>query len=263
MKKLETNSAGRMPLWQSDIKFIQDGFKEAIEAIVAELGLSKSYFAISGCSPYKPATNTLAMPAGWFWWGGEILPVRALPTTNVTSFTNPVVKLTRTTYYDPNGAKDFIHADLTTENVANVWRDDYLTPTVVERSAAYNSGIRLGVGAWTLRDIIKYNHAEAESGWIDTSSEDVQFKRIGRLVVLRGIVYDNDIITGLPTPIQNDTYLSTPSGYLHINNGSGTWRGEQEDRISGLIYVAATQYEIRDTNTINDNEQQTPEPPIS
>ena len=256
MKRLEINSAGRMPLWQSDVKFIQDGFKEVIEALVGELGLSKSNFIISGCSPYKPTTKTLAMPAGWFWWGGEILPVRALATTNVTSYTNPVVRLTRTTYYNPNGAKNFIHADLTTENVANVWHDDYLTPTVVERSAAFNSGVRLGVGAWTLRDILKYNHAEAESDWMATSSKFVEFKRIGRLVVLRGIMYNNEPVTGFPVPVHVEIYMATGSGTLTIYNGTGTWRGEQEDRINGLTYVAASPYTIQDINTINDNTQQ-------
>lgn len=258
MKKLNTNNAGRMPLWQADLDWIQKGYTEPLTALVEELGLSKSYFAITGCVPYKPNIKTLAMPAGWFWWNGQILPVRELKATDVLSYTNPVVRLTRVTYTNPEGARNFIHADLSTENVSNVWQDDYLSPTVVERSAGFTSGVRLGIGAWTLRDILMHHTAENESDWIVTSdgSQTLEFKRIGRIVTLRGTVDEGVNYTGLPAPIQGETYIPTSGGTISIrSNGTMVWMGTQEDRVSGIMYLAATPYQATDPNTIDDNPQ--------
>ena len=259
MKKLNTNNAGRMPLWQADLDWMQAGYTEPLTALVKELGLSKSYFAIAGCVPYKPDVKRLAMPAGWFWWNGQILPVRELQATDVQAFTNPVVRLTKVTYTNPDGARNFIHPDLSTENISNVWQDDYLAPTVVERSAGFTSGVRLGIGAWTLRDILTHYNAENESDWAFTSdgSQTLEFKRVGRIVTLRGIVNEGVIYTGMPAPIQGETCISTSGGTISVqSNGTMRWTGTQEDRVTGAMYLAATPYQATDPNTINDNNQQ-------
>lgn len=269
MKKLNTNNVGRMPLWEADLDWMQAGYTEPITALVAELGLSKSYFAITGCVPYKPDIKTLAMPAGWFWWNGQILPVRALQATDVLSFTNPVVRLTKVTYTNPDGARGFIKTDLTTQQVSDVWQDDYLTPTVVERSAAFTAGVRLGIGAWTLRDILLHHNAENESGWISGESGDLEFKRVGRMVVLRGIATNvtttmQAVDTGFPVPISGDAvlHLATQPDDLNIRIGSNgqlyCWSqtgGQGDPLLTGMMYMAATPYQETDPNTINDNPQ--------
>lgn len=257
MKKLNTNIVGRMPLWQADIDFLQQGWQEVVTAIVRELGLEKKYFVLTGCVPFKPSAKFLQMPAGWVWWNGRILPVRALPATDVTSFANPVVRLASVTQnYIQDGARNFVKVDQTVQQVTTVWQDDYITPTVVERSATATSGIRLGIGCWTLKDMLAHSKAEAESDWTYTSdgSNTLSFKRVGRIVSLRGIVEEGVAYSGLPAPIQGETYIPSKGGTICIrSNGEMVWIGTQEDRVNGIMYMAATPYTEDDPNTIDDN----------
>lgn len=267
MKKLNINNTGRMPLWQKDLEWIQKGYAEPLEAIVGELGMSKEYFIITGCSPYMPDSGHIAMNSGWFHWGGRILPVRPLRSTSVTSFTNPVVRLTLVPYADPDGARSFIRADQTTAIVGNVWKDDYLSPTVVERSASFTDGVKIGVGAWTLRDIITRRNAEAESEWIPSRTGEMQFKRIGRLVVLRGTVADTtplmvSVDEGFPAPIGGLAVLRAASGNNDLNIritaegdlvcSSQTLHSDID--LTGMTYLAATPYTASDNdpNTIKE-----------
>lgn len=126
------------------------------------------------------------MSAGWFWWDGELLPVRALQSTDTTTFINPIVHLEKASFFDPEGTRDFVHADLSTETVADVRQDDYIQPTVVESSAAITTGVHILPGARTLFDDMKMHISDSESGWIQSSSGSMSFKRIGRIVVLKG-----------------------------------------------------------------------------
>ncbi len=273
MKKLNINNAGRMPLWQKDLEFIQKGYTEPLEALIGELGMSKEYFIITGCSPYKPDNSHIAMGRGWFYYGGRILPVRPLPPTSIASFTNPMVRLVPVTYSDPAGARNFIHADQTTESVSDVWQDDYLQPTVVDRSMGFVGGVRLGVGAWTLRDILANRNADAESGWTPSRSGCMQFKRVGRMVVLKGIVpyvsnTYNRVDDGFPLPLGGLAVLhtSTANGDILIQvNESGELICYSRDytgndpEITGMMYMSETPYRPTDPNTINDNMQNTEE----
>lgn len=266
MKKLKTNPAGRMPLWQADLEWMQEGYTQPIEALVGELGLSNSYFVITGCVPYNPTNKTIQMPAGWFWWNGQILPVRALPATDVTTMQNPVVKLTLVQYADPNGARNFIHADLSTETVSDVWQDHYLSPSVVERSQPSVSGVRLGVGAWTLRDILMHYNVENESDWIPGESGDLEFKRVGRLVVLQGTASvgstSQPVDEGFPPPLGGKAMLHPDRlGSIHVyfnEQGELVCYGTSQTlpvslELTGMMYIAATPYQATDPNTINDN----------
>lgn len=273
MKTLNTNKAGRMPLWQDDLNWMQASYKEAIEAIVGELGLAKDYFIISGCSPYNPGNNQkfIAMNAGWFWYGGEILPVRALSSTDITSYTNPMVRLTRVSYTNPDGARNFIKPDLTTQAVSNVWQDDYLQPSIVECSAVggntpvFTSGVRLGIGAWTLSDIIAHNKQDNESDWISSEEGYAQYKRIGRIVILKGEAYLNNGLSaadgGFPVPLGGRAIIRAYTGHeddfgIEIRSGGelfcyGSFSADVF--LDGMTYIAATPYQETDQHTINDN----------
>lgn len=266
MKKLNINNAGRMPLWQKDLEFIQKGYTEPFEALVGELGLPTDYFIIAGCSPYMTDSGHIAMNKGWFYYGGRVLPVRQLLPTSVASFSNPVVRLVPVTYADPDGARGFIHADQTSETVIDVWRDDYLQPSVVERAAEFTSGVRLCMGAWTLADIIANRNADAESAWTQSLSGKIEFKRVGRLVVLKGSVTKNNsgpADEGFPSPLGGLAVLvsATKPGELAVSiDAAGainckTTGNQLGANISGMTYMAATPYTLPDTdpNTINDN----------
>lgn len=269
MKKLNVNNAGRMPLWQDDLAWMQASYTDAIEAIVSELGLGKGYFIIKGCSPYHPSGNQkfIAMDAGWFYFGGRVLPVRALAATDITSYRIPMVRLSKVTNFDANGARNFIRPDLSTQAVANVWQDDYLQPSIVEcYDVSFTGGVRLGVGAWTLSDILAHNKVDAESDWIQSRSGDLEFKCIGRMVVLRGIATDvtgtvTAVDEGLPIPLGGQANLHIPNApgdfWIYVN-GSGelicySTGGQGEPTLTGMMYMAATPYNATDPNTINDN----------
>lgn len=270
MKKINTNNVGRMPFWQSDLAWIQAGYTEPLEAIVEELGFPQSYFPITGCVPSKPNIKTLAMRAGWFWWNGEILPVRALQTTDVLSFTDPVVRLTKVTYFDTNGSRSFIKTDLSSQQVSNVWQDDYLTPEVVERSASFDSGVRLGIGVWTLRDILKRYIGDCESDWRETSNQYVQYKIAGKFVTIWGALINmSEAVTGLPQPEVYPLYIwenpSDTDHYLVITqNGEMVYNNPHNNSIpfsfalhvmNGFTYLAKNPYiNYVDPNIIIDEE---------
>lgn len=272
MKKLNTNNSGRMPLWQKDLDWMQKGYTEPLEALVGELGLSKDYFIITGCSPYMPDLSNLAMNAGWFWYNGRILPVRPLPPSDVTRFSNPVVMLTLVEYSDPLGARAFIKADQTVENVDDVWKDDYLSPSIVERNAVVH-GVRIGVGAWTLRDILAHRTEENESDWTPGQNGDLEFKRIGRQVVLRGRAANvttsiQPVDRGFPIPLAGKAVLAIadkPGDFNIYINGQGELvcqsnGGQGEPDLTGLTYIAFSPYMATDPNTIIDTISPTPTP---
>lgn len=215
MKKLNTNNTGRMPLWQADLDWIQQAYTGPIEAIVRELHPGQDYFAlITGCNVVK-TSQTISMSAGWFFWHEEILPVRALPETDITSFNDAVVHLERVAFSNPDGARNFIHADQSTELVEDVWQDDYIQPTVVERNDSFTTGVHILHGARTLFDEIKARITDSESGWIQSTSGEMAYKRIGRMVVLRGRPprYSTIIV-----PDYNDPQIS-PGNYEPVDGG--------------------------------------------
>lgn len=265
MRKLNTNNAGRMPLWQKDLEFIQDGLTKPLEALVGELGCPSDYFIITGCEPYMPDNSHIAMDAGWFYYGGRILPARQLPPTSVAGFANPMVRLDKVTYSNPAGARNFIAPDQTSVPVEDVWRDDYLRPSVVEREASFDSGVRIGVGAWTLRDMLAHQ-ADAESEWTPGRSGDLEYKRVGRMVVLRGIATNvtttyNPVDEGFPLPLGGMAILhqaANQEDFLIYINDRGelvchSYGGQGEPTLTGMTYLAETPYRATDPNTINDN----------
>ena len=268
MKRINTNSNGRMPLWQKDLDWLQRGYTEPIEALIASLGLPMTHFVVSGCVPYRPNPARIAMPAGWFCWGGEILPVKSLAPTSVAGFTDPVVRLTRVAFAHPDGARPFVRPDLTTQQVGNVWQDDYLRPSVAERSASFISGVRLGTGAWTLADIISHRNREGESPWVSLTGNgySVQYKHIGRHVVVKGMLASETPCRGMPLPLTDPTVLSYTDAdhYILIEGDAITYYGgvgqgliPPTTYINGLSYIADTPYLEPDTdpNTISDEPQ--------
>ena len=271
MKKLKTNNAGRMPLWQDDLNFIQQAYTEPIEALVNEIGMLRDYFIITGCNVRSiDGGHTLLMTDGWFYWCGQILPVRALPKTDVSNFHDPMVRLTLVSYTNPDGARNFVHADLTTESVSDVWQDDYLTPTVVERSDTFNSGVRICEESWSLKDILKHYAGLCESGWCETSNQFVLYKMVGKFVTTAGtIITMGERVTGLPQPEVFPIYVwrntSDADHYLLINqNGELVYNNPHNNTVpfsfaisalNGFTYLAKNAYiNYVDFNTIVDEE---------
>lgn len=263
MKKLNINSAGRMPLWQKDLEFIQQAFTEPIMALIAELAKTNTYrFPVSGCEvTFDADARTVSMSAGWFWWDGELLPVHALPATSLeTTAHGAGVHLSRIGYNPVEGARNFVHADLTAETIEDVWQDDYLQPEACLRNASYTSGVTICPGAWTLHDRLRLAIAGGESEWLGTQSEiqydNVQYKCVGQMVVLKGTVHVRDgsampSVQGLPVPMGGTAYLTNNEithgatvtvndrGWLHC---TAIVDGLTSYRVDGMMYMAASPY---------------------
>ncbi len=272
MKRLNTNNAGRMPLWQADLNWLQQAYTEPIEALLNELGMYNDYFIITGCNVriIDDGHPVIIMTPGWFYWNGQILPVRELQKTDVGNLLDPVVRLTLVSHSNPDGARNFIHADLTTVTVTDVWQDDYLQPTVVERSATFNSGVRIGEGAWRLRDILMRHIGSCESEWCETSNQYIQYKRVGKYVTIKGVFFLMSApVTGLPRPETYPLFIwMNPSDANHtmlINqNGELVYNNPNDNTIplsfafgvlNGFTYLAKNAYiNYVDPNTIVDEE---------
>ena len=216
MKKLNTNNTGRMPLWQADLDWIQQAYTGPIEAIVKELGIDDDYFVVTGCQVTHDV-NQLSMTAGWMWWDGELLPVRPLEATPTVSIW---LRLIRVTHSDPNGSRNFIKADQSTELVEDVWQDDYIQPVMMTNYSPNDegAGVYIRTGAPTLAEQIRKNAVrDGESQWTTISGladpESLQYKQIGRTVVLKGQVAVRDdataAATGLPAPLGGKASLVT------------------------------------------------------
>ena len=251
MKRLNTNNAGRMPLWQADLDWLQQAYTEPIEVLIKELKIdSRHWTPVTGCKVTK-TDQTIAMSAGWFWWDGELLPVRELKAVGTNSFTNPVVHLEKVAFSNPDGARNFIHADLTPVTVTDVWQDDYLQPTIVERSATFTTGVHILPGSQTLVDQLKIRIAGNESEWRSSELGAISFKRIGRMVVLKGATPGTYMGTppaipldgGFPEPLGGKASLFTIGSdevevYIQGTTLYATGAGAGEKPLDGMMYMA-------------------------
>lgn len=290
MKKLNTNNTGRMPFWQADLDWIQQAYTRPIEDIIKELGMlnastPRSFFPVTGCRVSLNNGN-ISMSEGWFWWDGELLPVRALEITSTSEFTTPVVLLSLVSYNDSSGSRNFIQADQSNELVEDVWQDDYIEPSVVEGSGEQQTGIIILPGALTLYEFIKRRNEVFESEWIQIEGlqygQSLRYKRIGSTVILQGrlrITTDSTPgATGLPEPLGGSANLITGKyigeyEFLHWNfapkagelyayvDNNGNLVVQQIDHdnssddfvfLNGMTYIAAEPYQesLIDMNVI-------------
>lgn len=257
MKKLNINNAGRMPLWQADLDWMQQSYTEAIANLFEVLGTDTPYFVVTGCQ-VTHADGGISITEGLIWWDGELLPVRPFSSDETPS---PWLRLTRVTNNPTAGARNFIGSDLAPVAVADTWQDDYIQPELLTHYSPTDEGegVYIRPGALTLREIMARRIAGAESGWQNTQSEistdDVQFKRIGQMVVLKGDVSVRDgsampMVEGLPVPLTPTflVYSELEHGITVSVNAQGKLNcvsvSDYLDtyRVDGLMYMAAETY---------------------
>ena len=210
MKTLQTYlNEGRMPLWQTDFNFLQESHREVLLAIINEMGMGKDNFIITGCS-ITLENGFVSMTSGWAYYRGEIIPVRALSATSYTG-SNPIIYLTKTSNYDTDGDKGFVNSE-NSISIQHTYIDNYLAPAVATSQTTYYLDVQQGF--WTLTDRLRHNVELAETDWIQSSVYEVYYKRVGRVVYLRGYVFNdaltgfnNDEVADVPIPDQGTLYF--------------------------------------------------------
>jgi hypothetical protein len=201
MNKIKTYENSLVPIWQKDIDFMQDGIREALAALCTSLGLGRDHYIISGCAISDNGQNIM-MQSGWAYWNGDILPVRALPTTAHASG-SPKIKLTRVTAYDAEGVKTITTGNIVTNS--DTYQCDYLQPSLVATGETYDLAIEEGF--WDMATRIMNRSMLVDSGVTEISGSGVNYRRIGGTVQLLGTLFNDaltgfsgQVLSGLPRP---------------------------------------------------------------
>lgn len=216
MKQLNfPTQQSKTPLWTNDLKYLYGGISEAFGSILKGLGLEQSDFIISGCKITDDGSK-LSMSAGWCYYDGEILPVRAMPATLYSG--NPKIKLTKTTNYDPAGSRIISIANAI--GTVQLYKDDYLHPSLIEGQIQGTYRLAISKGAWDLGERIVNASKIVDSGVVNVENVgNIRYRMIGGVVQLYGNIRQDAIgsgwhgvvATGLPQPAVSLTLPFSPA----------------------------------------------------
>ena len=252
MKELNLIEGSLAPLWQTDLEFVQNGAKEAVTALLNGLKLGRDDYLVAGCDiTVNTSTNKVSMTAGWCWFGGELLPVRALASASFAAGTTPKIKLTKVVAYDSGGDRSYTAASQT--GTVRMWRDSYLAPSVAGNHDEYT--LALSEGAWKLAERINRKSRPYDTGLLTATVGQVgigsvRYRQAGNVVQLyvdvrvevSGQGLSGRIASGLPSPAA-DTYIPVSNGYLTLSVGgiltAATTGGVHDDGITYLATAAA------------------------
>lgn len=214
MKKLNfPPQQARTPIWTNDLEYLQDGIGEAFGCILDSLGFEQRDIVISGCKITTDGTR-VSMSAGWCYYEGEIIPVRALPWTPYTG-SNPKIKFTRVANSDHTGDRIVLISD--SADTLSAYKEDYLQPSLVTGQETYR--LAIGQGAWDLRERIVNAGKAVDSGVISVEGAgDIRYRMIGGVVQVYGHIrqdaigngWHGAVATGLPRPAVTVTIPFSP-----------------------------------------------------
>lgn len=256
MKELNLIEGSLAPLWQTDLKFIQDGAMEAVTALLNGLKLGRDDYLVTGCDiTVNTSTNKVSMTAGWCWFGGELLPVRALAPAPFAAGTTPKIKLTKVTAYNRGGDRTYTDASRT--GTVQMWRDSYLAPSVAGSMDEYR--LALSEGAWKLAERINRKSRPYDTGLLTATGGQVglgsvRYRQVGNVVQLyinvrvevEGQGVSGRIASGLPSPAA-ETYIPVANGHLTLSVGgiltASTTGGAHDD---GITYLATAAHDNND-----------------
>ena len=201
MKKLKFEEGAVTPFWLKDLEYMQEGFEETVKAVIEGLSLGKKDVLVSGCK-ITTKNSKVSMTSGWCYFGGEILPVKALSETSYTG-SGPKIKLTKKSGYDNNGSRP---VQKETETITFVpYQNDYLEPSLLSNDFDTDCQLALCPGAWDLGTrIINKNQLE-DTGIvrvinIDSAiSSTLKYRQIGRVVQLYGSIGSKEKYSGMVT----------------------------------------------------------------
>jgi hypothetical protein len=155
MKRLITYTDNSyMPLWQTDLKFVQDNMIQVLTGLGKTFGYEREDYIVSGCL-LSILNNTYHVTEGLVMIGGELLYVPA-QTVTVAGMNNPYI--VKQPYLNPEGEKQFLK-ELGTE-FRSTWDDNY-GKLQVEGDLEPSPGRVYLVNAKTITDMIIEKAMEA------------------------------------------------------------------------------------------------------
>lgn len=207
MKKLEFKEGTITPFWLKDLEYMQEGIKEILGVLLEGLSLRKANFIISGCE-ITQETNIISMTSGWAYYGGEILPVKALPEIEFPGRT-PEIYFIKKTEYDAAGLRIISKEDESYS--ANTYNIDYLEPSVII-PPTFNmvTGFSINQNTLNLATIIANRNKIADTGLVTASVDSsvtstLKYRQIGGVVQFYGSIsadrFTGNIASRLPEPI--------------------------------------------------------------
>lgn len=252
MKKLKFEEGAVTPFWLKDLEYMQEGFEETVKAVIEGLSLGKKDVLVSGCK-ITTKNSKVSMTSGWCYFGGEILPVKALSETSYTG-SSPKIKLTKKSGCDINGARP---VQKETETITfNPYHNDYLEPSLLSNDFGTECQLALCPGAWDLGTRIINKNQLKDTGIVTirvdnsfTNKGYIQYRQIGGVVQLYGELNIpeptiGEIITDkIPAPATK-TVWKFDSGVLFVSSD-----GLTTDIVNGtisldsIIYLTDTIYE--------------------
>lgn len=259
MKKLEFEKGAITPFWTKDLEYMQKGFEEVIKGICEGFKQrGRDAMIISGCNIIQTDT-TIRMRPGWFYYFGEILPVKELEETEC-SVPNQRIYLIRRTGYDPSGKRTVMLEDSSLSK--DIYREDYLEPSLEKKDGA---SYAITKDAWDLSERIL-----RRSRMIDTkivfaeindndrlSNVSVKYRQIGGAVQLYGgfiitgsNAYSGTIATGLPAPAEDVVFVRGECLVKINTSGNLSVQGAKNSlNIGDIQYLTDPVY---DSNISND-----------
>lgn len=227
MKKLEFEKGAITPFWTKDLEYMQKGFEEVIKGICEGFKQrGRDAMIISGCDIMQTDT-TIRMRPGWFYYFGEILPVKELEETEC-SVPNQRIYLIRRTGYDPSGKRTVMLEDSSLSK--DIYREDYLEPSLEKKDGA---SYAISKGAWNLSERILQKSRMLDTGIVSAEIQDddrlknvyVRYRQIGGVVQLYGgftisstDAYSGIIATGLPAPAE-DVIIAKDGAVIKVTAG--------------------------------------------
>jgi hypothetical protein len=195
MKKLITyNDNSYMPLWQTDLKFIQDNLTGVITELAGTFAAGRDMYIVSGCS-LTTGGGKYSVTAGLVMISGELLYVPAQEVSSV-GVVQPHIR--RKQIYNPLGEKQFLLSDNQTE-FRNTWDDNYGELASQSDPEPLPGRLYLRT-AKTVMEIIAEQTQVPDTGWIlmqpvngwTWDSAQVYYRALGKQVFLRGDIINEN-----------------------------------------------------------------------
>jgi hypothetical protein len=195
MKRLITyNDNTYMPLWQTDLKFVQDNIEQVLIQLGSTFAAGRSMYIIAGCI-LTVAAGKYSVTQGLVMMDGEVLYV---PAQEVSSFGVFQPHIRKKQIYNPMGEKQFLLSDNQTE-FRNTWDDSYGELAAQPDPEPLPGKLYLRT-AKSVMEIIQEQTQVPDTGWVELptinnwiwDSAKVYYRVVGKQAFLRGDIIGDD-----------------------------------------------------------------------